>query len=109
MDSNKHVMLAYLWHPARIQWMDQRVCVTHRKRAFSAPKICTVLAGYLARLVRLPAWLIRRAPTISPIRADRLGATGEGRETSSRAAMASSQVSIAHTCMRTATPMMAAA
>lgn len=32
-------------------------------RAFSAPRICTVDAGYLARLVRLPAWEIRRAPT----------------------------------------------
>lgn len=33
------------------------------KRAFSAPRIWTVEAGYLARLVRLPAWEIRRAPT----------------------------------------------
>lgn len=33
------------------------------KRAFSAPKICTVEAGYLAKLVRLPAWEISRAPT----------------------------------------------
>ena len=32
-------------------------------RAFSAPRICTVEAGYLARLVKLPAWEIRRAPT----------------------------------------------
>ncbi len=29
----------------------------HLKSAFSAPRICTVLAGYFARLVRLPAWL----------------------------------------------------
>jgi hypothetical protein len=33
------------------------------KSAFSAPRICTVDAGYFARLVRLPAWEIRRAPT----------------------------------------------
>mmetsp|Transcript_22054 Transcript_22054/g.86720 ORF Transcript_22054/g.86720 Transcript_22054/m.86720 type:complete len:231 (+) Transcript_22054:480-1172(+) len=46
-----------------------------RKRAFSAPRIWTVEAGYLARLVRLPACAIRRAATSSPIRAARLGAT----------------------------------
>lgn len=28
---------------------------THRNSAFSAPKICTVLAGYFARLVSDPA------------------------------------------------------
>lgn len=32
-------------------------------RAFSAPRICTVEAGYLARFVRLPACEMRRAPT----------------------------------------------
>lgn len=32
-------------------------------KAFSAPRICTVDAGYLARFVRLPAWEMRRAPT----------------------------------------------
>ncbi len=36
---------------------------TDLKSAFSAPRICTVEAGYLARLVRLPAWEIKRAPT----------------------------------------------
>ena len=46
-----------------------------RKRAFSAPRICTVLAGYLLRLVRDPAWLMRRAPIRSPSKAVRLGAT----------------------------------
>ena len=46
-----------------------------RKSAFSAPKICTVEAGYFARLTSEPAWLMRRAPTVSPISADRLGAT----------------------------------
>ena len=46
-----------------------------RKSAFSAPRICTVLAGYLDKLVKLPAWLIRRAPIRSPRRAVRLGAT----------------------------------
>ena len=38
-------------------------CFPHRNSAFSAPRICTVLAGYLARLVREPAWEMRRAPT----------------------------------------------
>ena len=33
------------------------------KRAFSAPRIWTVEAGYLARLVSDPAWDISRAPT----------------------------------------------
>ena len=33
------------------------------KRAFSAPSIWTVEAGYFARLVRLPAWEMSRAPT----------------------------------------------
>mmetsp|Transcript_75311 Transcript_75311/g.130401 ORF Transcript_75311/g.130401 Transcript_75311/m.130401 type:complete len:208 (-) Transcript_75311:534-1157(-) len=46
-----------------------------RNRAFSAPRICTVDAGYLARLVKLPACEISRAPIISPIRAQRFGAT----------------------------------
>merc|ERR1719398_304760 len=46
-----------------------------RKRAFSAPKICTVEAGYLARLVKDPACEISLAPTTSPIRVAKLGAT----------------------------------
>ena len=82
-----------------------------RNKAFSAPKICTVLAGYLAKFVKLPgirssrlrirefrcsdpetkgfeqlewqnlqkgsppAWEIKRAPIISPIRAAKFGAT----------------------------------
>ena len=46
-----------------------------RKSAFSAPRICTVDAGYLARFVKEPACEIRRAPTMSPIKAPRLGAT----------------------------------
>lgn len=46
-----------------------------RKRAFSAPRIWTVLAGCLARFMRLPAWAMRRAPTSSPTMTDRLGAT----------------------------------
>lgn len=32
--------------------------------AFSAPNICTVEAGHLARLTKLPAWQISLAPTI---------------------------------------------
>ena len=46
-----------------------------RKSAFSAPRICTVDAGYLAKLVREPAWEIKRAATMSPMRAPRFGAT----------------------------------
>ena len=45
------------------------------KRAFSAPKIWTVDAGYLARLVNDPAWEISLAPTVSPINAAKFGAT----------------------------------
>lgn len=45
-----------------------------RKRAFSAPRIWTVLAGCLAKLSKLPAWLINRAPTSSPTSTVRLGA-----------------------------------
>lgn len=37
--------------------------VPYLNKAFSAPKIWTVDAGYFAKLVRLPAWEIRRAPT----------------------------------------------
>ena len=44
-------------------------------KAFSAPRICTVEAGYLARLVSDPAWEISRAPTVSPINVAKLGAT----------------------------------
>mmetsp|Transcript_32959 Transcript_32959/g.94823 ORF Transcript_32959/g.94823 Transcript_32959/m.94823 type:complete len:234 (-) Transcript_32959:20-721(-) len=46
-----------------------------RKSAFSAPRICTVDAGYLARFVRLPACEIRRAPMTSPMSAVKFGAT----------------------------------
>mmetsp|Transcript_63099 Transcript_63099/g.133211 ORF Transcript_63099/g.133211 Transcript_63099/m.133211 type:complete len:234 (+) Transcript_63099:134-835(+) len=46
-----------------------------RKSAFSAPKIWTVEAGYLARFVKLPACEIRRAPMNSPIRDVKFGAT----------------------------------
>jgi hypothetical protein len=35
----------------------------------------TVDAGYLARLVREPAWEMSRAATVSPMRACKLGAT----------------------------------
>lgn len=42
---------------------------------FSAPRIWTVDAGHLANDVKDPAFEIRRAPTVSPIRAARLGAT----------------------------------
>lgn len=43
-------------------------------RAFSAPRIYTVEAGYLAKLTRLPACAMRRAPTSSPTMVVRLGA-----------------------------------
>jgi hypothetical protein len=45
------------------------------KRAFSAPRIWIVDAGYFERLVRPPAWAINFEPTISPIRAYKFGAT----------------------------------
>jgi len=45
------------------------------KRAFSAPKIWIVDAGYLERLVKPPACEISLDPTISPMRAERFGAT----------------------------------
>ena len=35
--------------------LGQGGCTADLKRAFSAPKICTVLAGYFARLTRDPA------------------------------------------------------
>jgi hypothetical protein len=38
-----------------------------RKRAFSAPRICTVEAGYFAREVKLPACEISLAPMVSPV------------------------------------------
>ncbi len=41
---------------------------------FSAPRIWTVLAGYLARVTRLPACAIRRAPTSSPTTIVKFGA-----------------------------------
>jgi len=44
------------------------------KRAFLAPSIWRIEAGHLARLERLPACKIKRAPTISPIREVKLGA-----------------------------------
>lgn len=51
-------------------------CLVFRalNRAFSAPKIWTVEAGCLARFIKLPAWLMRRAPTNSPTSAVRFGA-----------------------------------
>mmetsp|Transcript_115022 Transcript_115022/g.228994 ORF Transcript_115022/g.228994 Transcript_115022/m.228994 type:complete len:315 (-) Transcript_115022:193-1137(-) len=46
-----------------------------RKSAFSAPKICTVLDGCLARFINEPACAMSRAPTSSPTMYVRLGAT----------------------------------
>mmetsp|Transcript_3623 Transcript_3623/g.10079 ORF Transcript_3623/g.10079 Transcript_3623/m.10079 type:complete len:203 (-) Transcript_3623:523-1131(-) len=46
-----------------------------RKRAFSAPRICTVDAGYFAKLVSEPACEINRAATASPMSARKFGAT----------------------------------
>lgn len=46
-----------------------------RNRAFSAPRIWTVEAGYFDRLVSEPACEMRRAPTVSPMSDARLGAT----------------------------------
>mmetsp|Transcript_10685 Transcript_10685/g.22688 ORF Transcript_10685/g.22688 Transcript_10685/m.22688 type:complete len:234 (-) Transcript_10685:536-1237(-) len=46
-----------------------------RNSAFSAPRICTVDAGYFARFVNDPACEINLAATASPISARRFGAT----------------------------------
>ena len=46
-----------------------------RKSAFSAPRIWMVEAGHLARFTSEPECEIRRAPTTSPISAERFGAT----------------------------------
>ena len=46
----------------------------HLNSAFSAPRIWMVLAGALARFIRLPACEMRRAPTSSPTSTVRLGA-----------------------------------
>merc|ERR1719429_126436 len=43
-------------------------------RAFSAPNICTVEAGCLARFIKVPAWAINLAPTNSPTSTVKLGA-----------------------------------
>lgn len=45
------------------------------KRAFSAPRIYTVDAGYFIKLERPPECEISFAPTVSPIIVVRLGAT----------------------------------
>jgi len=45
-----------------------------RKSAFSAPRICIVEAGYFAKVVNDPAWLINLAPTTSPTKVVKLGA-----------------------------------
>ena len=44
------------------------------KSAFSAPKIYTVDAGYLAKFINDPAWAISLAPTNSPTIVVRFGA-----------------------------------
>eukprot|EP00961_Rhodomonas_salina_P244988 3310670-Rhodomonas_salina.1 len=56
-------------------WTSRRKKEEGRGKREGIPRICTVEAGYLARLVREPACEMRRAPTISPISADRFGAT----------------------------------
>mmetsp|Transcript_4881 Transcript_4881/g.14168 ORF Transcript_4881/g.14168 Transcript_4881/m.14168 type:complete len:333 (+) Transcript_4881:75-1073(+) len=74
--------LFFCWaRPMKVEWKMRPYfgvfpfVFSARKSAFSAPRICTVDAGYLARFVRLPACEISRAPIISPIKAERLGAT----------------------------------
>ena len=44
-------------------------------KAFSAPRIYIVEAGYFARFIRLPEWAISLAATNSPINTVKLGAT----------------------------------
>jgi hypothetical protein len=46
-----------------------------RKRAFSAPKICMVDAGYLARVLNDPECAISFAATLSPIKLVKFGET----------------------------------
>mmetsp|Transcript_107338 Transcript_107338/g.269216 ORF Transcript_107338/g.269216 Transcript_107338/m.269216 type:complete len:217 (-) Transcript_107338:757-1407(-) len=89
-DAIEHLFARYLemrplffcWaRPMKVEWKMSPyfgvfpLVLRARKRAFSAPKICTVDAGYFARFVRLPACEISRAPMISPINAQRFGAT----------------------------------
>lgn len=50
-------------------------CLSAWNSAFSAPRICRVLAGYLARLIRLPAAATSLAPTKSPTKTVSLGAS----------------------------------
>mmetsp|Transcript_58414 Transcript_58414/g.178116 ORF Transcript_58414/g.178116 Transcript_58414/m.178116 type:complete len:298 (-) Transcript_58414:167-1060(-) len=45
-----------------------------RNSAFSAPRICTVLDGCLAKLMSEPAWEMSRAPTSSPTMYVKFGA-----------------------------------
>lgn len=44
-------------------------------KAFSAPKIWTVEAGYFERLLKDPEWEISLAPTFYPTNVVKLGAT----------------------------------
>ena len=57
--------------PARKVWRNQPNPVALTEQQSAAQQ----RTGYLARLVREPAWLMSRAPTTSPMSALRLGAT----------------------------------
>mmetsp|Transcript_25193 Transcript_25193/g.57157 ORF Transcript_25193/g.57157 Transcript_25193/m.57157 type:complete len:285 (+) Transcript_25193:516-1370(+) len=67
--------------PMKVEWNIRPyfgvlpLVLSARKSAFSAPRIWTVEAGYLARLVRLPACEMSLAPMVSPTRELRFGAT----------------------------------
>mmetsp|Transcript_56389 Transcript_56389/g.114898 ORF Transcript_56389/g.114898 Transcript_56389/m.114898 type:complete len:228 (+) Transcript_56389:1230-1913(+) len=73
------LFLGLAW-PTRLAWYSRPYlgvsCLVLRARnsAFSAPRIWTVLAGCFARLSRLPACAMRRAPTSSPTITVRFGA-----------------------------------
>ena len=59
---------------SRGRWQAGCAVVGAGGRAFSAPRICTVEAGCLARFISEPACAINLAPTSSPTTVVRLGA-----------------------------------
>merc|ERR1712061_853462 len=89
-EANEHLFAKYLemrplffaWaRPMKVEWNLNPyfgvfpLVFSARKSAFSAPRICTVDAGYFAKFVRLPACDMSLAPIISPMSAARFGAT----------------------------------
>lgn len=60
----REILPLFFWaaRPIKVLWYNKPyfgvldLVFRARKSAFSAPKICTVEAGYFARLIREPAW-----------------------------------------------------